>query len=139
MSAGSLSSLPFARPNPLEPAEELARLRAEVPVCRVRAATGEPAWLVTRYDDARSVLTDRRFGLAFPGAAGGDVTSASLFQDPPGHTRLRRLVTGALTPRRVVALRPGSPRSPAVLSTGCWRSAPPSTSWRPSPSRCRSP
>ncbi|HEV2372335.1 MAG TPA: cytochrome P450 [Streptosporangiaceae bacterium] len=99
----SLPSLPFPRPAPLEPPAELAWLRAEAPVSRVRSITGEPAWLVTRYEDARQVMSDRRFGLALPGAPGG--VNDSLFQDPPGHTRLRRLVTAAFTPRRVTDLR----------------------------------
>jgi cytochrome P450 len=103
---GSLPSLPFDRPNPLEPAEDLTRLRATAPVSRVRATTGEPAWLVTRYHDAWTVLTDRRFGLALPGMeAGGDGANDSLFQDPPGHTRLRGLVSAVFTPRRVAELR----------------------------------
>jgi pentalenolactone synthase len=68
----SVPSLPFGRPNALEPAAELARLRAEEPVARVRSAAGEPAWLVTRYDDVRAVLGDRRFAVALPGAVGGD-------------------------------------------------------------------
>ena len=105
MTTGSLPALPFARPSPLEPAAELAWLRAEAPVARVVAPTGTPAWLVTRYDDARSVLADRRFGLALPGLDGGAGPNDSLFQDPPGHTRLRRLVSAAFTPRRVAALR----------------------------------
>ena len=106
MTAGPLPALPFARPDPLEPAGELARLRAEAPVTRVMAPTGAPAWLVTRYDDARAVLADRRFGLALPGLDGGGAgPNDSLFQDPPGHTRLRRLVSAAFTPRRSAALR----------------------------------
>lgn len=102
----SLPSLPFARSNPLEPADELARLRADAPVSRVRSTTGEPAWLVTRYDDARTVLGDRRLAVALPGVASGDQgVNDSLFQDPPGHTRLRRLVSAAFTAHRVATLR----------------------------------
>ena len=93
--------LPLDRPHPLEPAPELAELRAHDPVARVRS----DGWFVTRYNDARAVLTDQRFSIAIPGVAGGAGPNESLFQDPPGHTRLRRLVGAAFTARRVAALR----------------------------------
>lgn len=99
-------SVPFSRPTPLQPAPALARLRSENPVARVTSSSGEPAWLVTRYHDARSVLADPRFGLALPGVdAATGAGNDSLFQDPPGHTRLRRLVSAAFTARRVAHLR----------------------------------
>lgn len=118
IATSSVPSLPFRRPNPLEPAADLARSRAAAPVSRVTATTGEPAWLVTRYGDARAVLTDGRFGLALPGleaSGGGEQTNDSLFQDPPGHTRLRRLVSAAFTPRRVAELRPRAAQVAAGL------------------------
>jgi len=108
--------LPLPRPSPLQPAGELTRLRAAAALSRVTATSGEPAWLVTRYGEALAVLADRRFGLALPGVETvGDQTDDSLFQDPPGHTRLRRLVSAAFTPRRVArdarpAVRADRPR-----------------------------
>ena len=38
-----------------------ARLRAESPVHRVTLPGGQPAWLVTRYEDVAAVLRDDRF------------------------------------------------------------------------------
>jgi len=56
-------------------------------------------------DDVRSVLADSRFGVESPAGEPG-VDNGTLFQDPPAHTRLRKLVTKAFTVRRVEALRP---------------------------------
>jgi cytochrome P450 len=38
-----------------------ARLRADAPVYRITLAYWAPVWLVTRYDDALTVLKDERF------------------------------------------------------------------------------
>ena len=90
-----------------------ATLRREKPLSRVQLPYGEPVWLATGYDDAKVVLSDRRFSRAaavgrdqprarpYPAGAG---TMISL--DPPEHSRLRRLVTKAFTARRIEALRP---------------------------------
>jgi hypothetical protein len=79
-------------------------------------------WVATRYEDVRHVLTHRAFGqgefvrniqLFYP--ADFDVLSHSSFrwlsevfvmQDPPRHTRLRKLVTHALTAKRISDMQP---------------------------------
>jgi cytochrome P450 len=93
-----------------------ARLRDQAPVTRV-VLEGLPLWLVTRYDDIREGLSDPR--LSNDTTLADDVTRAVpwvgaqamatrhvLRADPPDHTRLRRLVAKAFTPRRIEALRP---------------------------------
>src|SRR5262245_47824895 len=82
----------------------LAELRASEPVCRVRLPDGEAVWLVTRYDDVETVLTDPRFSReqrhAGAGGAGGATlpsefvvaTDRTLQMDGPDHASLRRLV-----------------------------------------------
>lgn len=79
---------------------------------RIQMPHGEPAWLATRYADARQVLGDKRFSRAMaaekdePRMRAGKVTGGILSMDPPDHTRLRVLVAKAFTVRRVEALRP---------------------------------
>lgn len=109
-----LPAFPFADSSPYHPSESFARLRADQPVARVGLADGSTAWLVTRHRDVRVVLTDPRFSRAEasrPGAPGCDLflqvaPTSILALDPPEHTRLRRLVAGAFTSRRVERLRP---------------------------------
>jgi cytochrome P450 len=79
---------------------------------RIQMPHGEPAWLATRYADARLVLGDKRFSRAMaaekdePRMRAGKVTGGILSMDPPDHTRLRTLVAKAFTVRRVEELRP---------------------------------
>jgi cytochrome P450 len=85
------------------------------PMSRIRFPSGHEGWLVTRYDDVRTVFADPRFSrnLLHPGAPcliePGDFSTGEhsiLNLDPPDHTRLRRLAAQAFTVRRIAALRP---------------------------------
>ncbi|WP_431981418.1 cytochrome P450 [Streptomyces qinglanensis] len=77
---------------------------------RVQLPYGEPAWLVTRYDEARAVLADTRFSRADAHRDAPRTTPVSpiglVATDPPDHTRLRRPAARAFTARRAEALRP---------------------------------
>jgi len=72
-----------------------------------------PMALVARYPDVVSVLRDHeRFSSMQPRIPGleqqdlfGDAATV-LFSDPPTHTRLRRLVSRAVTPKRIKDLEP---------------------------------
>lgn len=96
-------SLPFDRPEPLNPPREYDLLRKASPVARVGMPDGSHAWLVTSFDAAAAVLSDPRFGVTAPGV---DVDNPSLLQDGDAHTRLRRLVSKAFTPKRISELTP---------------------------------
>ncbi len=92
---------------------EYAKLRREDPVSLVRLVTGGHAYLVTRYEDVRRVLTDpvfSRAGLARPEVAvlvaGARIPHMMTNMDAPDHTRIRKLVTRAFTTRGVEPLRP---------------------------------
>ncbi|MBW6436387.1 cytochrome P450 [Actinoplanes hulinensis] len=90
------------------------RLREHTPATRVELPDGSPVWLVTRYADVRALLADPRMsvdkangdgswrGFSLPPALDANL----LNMDPPNHTRIRRLVSQAFTPRRVDGLRP---------------------------------
>jgi cytochrome P450 len=100
-------------PSLYHPTPHLAELRANQPVAEIGFADGSTGWLVTRYADVRQVLIDPRFSrAAAAGSTGSDTgiaivaTDSILGMDPPEHTRLRRLVAGAFTARRVEELRP---------------------------------
>jgi cytochrome P450 len=91
-----------------------AQWRQSGPVRPVVLPGGINGWLVTRYEDARQVLTDPRLSSAIQPQVNSplspDIAEAighhMLAADPPDHTRLRRLVTAAFTARRIEALRP---------------------------------
>ncbi|OKK15998.1 cytochrome [Streptomyces sp. CB00455] len=103
---------PFNTAEGLGLAEEYERVRDRPGLLRVQMPYGEPAWLVTRYADARLVLGDARFSRAAgstrdePRQSEGRTDSGILGMDPPDHTRLRSLVAKAFTVRQVEKLRP---------------------------------
>lgn len=111
VSAGELYTDEFAA----DPYPALAELRAHRPVCRVDGPRYD-SYLITRFDDARTALTDARLSkdlygpgqhyLRIFGPNSEALNRNMLNSDPPEHSRLRRLVSQAFAPRRVEALRP---------------------------------
>ncbi|WP_432003009.1 cytochrome P450 [Streptomyces sioyaensis] len=105
-------SYPFNLAESLALAEEYEQARNRPGLLKVQMAYGEPAWLVTRYAEARFVLGDQRFSRAAgalhdePRQSEGRRDSGILGMDPPDHTRLRTLVAKAFTVRQVEKLRP---------------------------------
>ncbi|GAB3740522.1 cytochrome P450 [Amycolatopsis oliviviridis] len=104
---------PFQPAEGLEPDPRAAALRREAPVSPVTLPYGGEGWLVVGHHEVRTVLTDRRFSRA--ALVGADVPRVTprvltkttiLTMDPPDHTRLRRLVAPAFSPRGIEALRP---------------------------------
>jgi cytochrome P450 len=100
-----------------DPFPYFAHLRATDPIHRIKLRSGQTAWLITRYDDAVSVLADQRFAKD-PSMAREKtkpfplprilraLERTMLDVDEPDHRRLRTLVQKAFTPRVVEGLRP---------------------------------
>src|SRR5206468_8469454 len=56
------AQLPFEQASPLQAPPELRAMQARGPVHPVRTETGDPAWLVTGYQEVRQLLDDPRLG-----------------------------------------------------------------------------
>jgi vitamin D3 1,25-hydroxylase len=88
-------------------------LLAEQPVRQVQMGDGT-VWLISRYADVRAALADPRlskdwrYTLPPEQRADHDATPIPMMilMDPPGHTRLRKLVSRSFTLRRMEELRP---------------------------------
>ncbi|MDI3385008.1 cytochrome P450 [Streptomyces sp. B-S-A8] len=109
-----VTAFPTARHTgcPFDPPAELAALREESPLRRMRYPDGHHGWLATGHAAVRAIMADPRFSARYellhlpmpgfeeveiPPAAPGDFTG----MDAPGHTRYRRLLTGRFTVRRM--------------------------------------
>lgn len=102
------------------PIPELRQIRETEGVRTVINAFGMPVYLVTRHEDVKAVLADpERFsnerppGFFVPGAPATSEEEQKAAQsgnllglDPPRHTRLRRMLTGEFTARRMKRLEP---------------------------------
>ncbi|MEU1164376.1 hypothetical protein ABZ372_28805, partial [Streptomyces sp. NPDC005921] len=83
---------------------------------------GSLVWIVTRYEEVRQALSETRLSKDFKGLNelmakhtkeghapkqyDEALVGHMLASDPPDHTRMRRLVNKAFTPRRVESMRP---------------------------------
>jgi cytochrome P450 len=97
--------------NPINPAPELARIRSEQPVFGVRRPlpTGGSLtmWLITKYADARELLSSRDTSNSLGRSESAAAQPGFLVSlDPPDHTRIRRMLTGQFSMRRLTAMRP---------------------------------
>jgi cytochrome P450 len=113
-----------------DPYPVLGRLRE---AARVFYDARRERWFVTRHEDVRSCLRDRRLGRNFRHLMSEEQIGVPpldprwrafwsterwslLWLEPPDHTRIRKLVAAAFTPRAVEALRgPAAERAQELL------------------------
>jgi cytochrome P450 len=113
-----------------DPYPALAELRETTPVLHHEALD---RWFVTRHADVRACLRDRRLGRNFRHVGSEEEFKAEtldprwdafwdverwslLWLEPPDHTRIRKLVAAAFTPRSVEAMRrPAAERANELL------------------------
>ncbi|WP_433034943.1 cytochrome P450 [Actinomycetospora sp. CA-053990] len=104
------------------PAPDAEELRDGAGIARVPTPFGPPAWLLTRQADVRRMLGDAdTFANGWtpddlagddgavrrdPRQLSGDRTGNLLSLDPPEHTRLRKMLAGEFTVRRMRRLEP---------------------------------
>jgi len=119
MTLPTIHSMPEDLERRPDPYPWLDDLREAGPVQRLRMRGGLDAWIVTRYDDVQHGIADPRLASnprhaeevyatspLFQPQSDNALGSSMLTADPPDHSRLRRAVSRAFTPRRVEQLRP---------------------------------
>jgi cytochrome P450 len=101
---------------PFDPPPAYDRAREQNPVTPVTLFDGTTAWMLTRHQDVRAVLQDRRFSAdgtksGFPFLSPGRRELAMgnptfIRMDDPEHARLRRMLTSDFIIKRVEEMRP---------------------------------
>jgi cytochrome P450 len=105
---------PFGEPVRLDVHPAHTECRRKPGLTRIRLPHGDDAWLVTRHEDIRTMLRDRRFSraacLEYDEArfSPQPVKTSVLGMDGSDHTRLRRLIASGLSfsERHITRLRP---------------------------------
>ncbi|MFJ8949227.1 cytochrome P450 [Streptomyces sp. NPDC102381] len=102
---------------PFAPSPDMRALSDHGPVTRVRSWGDSTPWAVTGHAEQKALLSDPRLSVEFtrPGfpspvdpthAHAGSTDLSFVGMDDPEHARLRRMVSGAFTIKRVEAMRP---------------------------------
>jgi cytochrome P450 len=118
-------SFPLRRRHIFSAPETADDIRSRCPVSRVRLPNGQNAWLVSGYEEARKVLSDGTVSND-PSLPGAPVLTGKRKQyrkepgffvdsDPPEHTRLRSMLVGEFSAKRVNAMRPAIQRNSEQL------------------------
>jgi cytochrome P450 len=107
--------LPFEQAHPLELAPSLRGLQHDGVIHRVRTPVGDEAWLVTGYEEVRSLLGDERLGRSHPDPDNAARLGQSVMLGGPrgnydteqaDHARTRSLLQPHFSAKRMRALAP---------------------------------
>lgn len=108
----------WARTHHFDPPAIFDKVREEHPLARMAYPDGHIGWIATSHRTVREVLSDPRFSHSleighFPTTKYGApvpqfpaMPGMFIHMDPPDHTRLRRMLAGEFTVRRVAELAP---------------------------------
>ena len=114
----SINLLPIDRQRPLDPPDEIAAAPAQDPIVPMTYADGKEGWLVTGQHAAREVLASPAFSnrivhihspIERPGLADMKIEEVpGMFNRMDGvdHARIRRMLIGQFTVRRMTLLEP---------------------------------
>lgn len=107
---------PIARQCPFVPPQEYREFQQYDGPVKVRMWDGREAWLFTRYDDVRAVLSDNRFSgdpsvTGFPKSVEArnavlGLEPAFIRMDPPQHGHFRRMLTKEFMVKKIAAMQP---------------------------------
>ncbi|WP_413802066.1 cytochrome P450 [Streptomyces iranensis] len=109
-------TFPQVRTCPYRPPHGYTELTAQGPLHRVELYDGKLGWVVTRYAEARALLSDPRLSsnrtdpnfplISSRGAAAREQPPAFIGMDPPEHGHYRRMTIPEFTVKRMNELRP---------------------------------
>jgi cytochrome P450 len=110
-----IAAYPMPRSCPFDPPPAMQQKRDE-PIAKVKLWNGQEPWLITRYDDVRSLLSDPRVSADsghenFPGQSPGMALMRKQYRtfmsmDPPDHGQYRRMLTAEFAVKRIEQWRP---------------------------------
>ena len=116
VAGGALAAYPIPRSCPFDPPHEYIELRAQHPVFKVNLPTGKQAWLITRHEDVRKVLEDRRMSADmshpnFPSPrehsnVDSPLKGSFMRSDGEAHYRIRKMLNREFTAKRAESMRP---------------------------------
>ena len=108
-----LPVIPFDRADALDVPPAYRELRDREGVAKVRTRVGDEAWLVSGYEDVRTMFADPRLGRSHPEPESAPrISGSALLGGPSGdaatekadHDRMRKLFTPSFSARRMKAL-----------------------------------